>query len=727
MAEMAVVQGDRDDEIDLAALIGKLWGRKFTIVMFAVVAVAGAFFYSLLAPPVYQADALVQLEEKSSGGLALSSDLADMLGGKAPVSVAEIEIIRSRMVLGTVVRNLHLDWQGEPVRLPVVGDFLTRYRLPEPGFGWLKSFAWHDERIVIGNLDMPNTLPPDPLILTAEGGGRYTLAVGGRTLNGKVGQTLRDDTSGLVLLVDVLTGNPGRQFRVNQLSFSKALEDLRRNLSVAEKGRNSSILQLALKDRDPVRAARILNEITRVYQRQNLERNAAEAESSLQFILDQLPAAEADVHKAEAALSAFQTRQDSVDLSFETKALLQQSIDIEAELNQLELQEQELSKRFTKSHPAYQTLLEKRAELEKRLAEIRSKTSVLPEAQQETLRLTQNLKVAQDVLLQLQSRAQELKVLKAGTIANVRVIDTALAGADPVAPKKTRIVALALVLGLFAGTGHVLLRGYMARGVRSAEEIEGLGLSVYATIPSSAIPAAADKRAARMEILAVTAPTDLAAEALRSLRTSLHFGMLDASNKLCTITSSIPGEGKSFVSVNLATVLATGGQKICLVDADLRRGYLHRYFGLHRKDTGLSDYLAGDVPVEDIIRKDEKTGLSYIITGKYPPNPAELLMHDRFRALCAHLDGHFDLALFDTPPVLAVTDPILVGKLTGTIMLVARSQTVQAQQIQAALKKFEINGLRPSGVIFNGDDPKTRGYGYTNYQYQYEYKTRGGR
>ncbi len=713
-----------DDEIDIGALLGLFWARKFTILLFAIVALLIGVAQALIVPPTYQADALVQLEEKSSGGLALSSEMADLLGGQAPVSVAEIEIIRSRMVLGIVVQNLGLDQIAEPKRLPIIGDFLTRYRLPDPGFSWMSEYAWNSERIAIGRLDLPERLQGRVFELTLVGQGSYTIDLDGHQISGKVGELLQDESSGFALLVDVLEGLPGRKFLIQKVPLANAISSIREQLSVSEKGRKSSILLLTMKDRNPTRAARILDEVTRVYLLQNIQRNTAEADSALQLILAQLPRAQADAEEAEAALNAFQADQETIDLSFETRALLEQAIGIETELNRLALEEQELRKRYTQSHPLYQTLLDNRAQLESRLQEIRTKTGALPEIQQEMLRLTQDLKVAQEVYLQLQSRAQELKVVKAGTIGNVRVIDTALPAPFPIAPKKKLIVALALILGLMAGTGFVLLRAFLYRGIRSAEEVENLGVSVYATVPQTAnsVPIKGQNSIA---IMAEADPTNLAVEALRSLRTSLHFGMLDANNKLCMVTSSIPGEGKSFVSVNLATVLAQSGQKICLVDTDLRRGYLHRYFGKHRKDAGLSDFLAGDVKIEEIIHKDEKTGLNYILTGRYPPNPAELLMHERFGELSAYLDANFDYSLFDTPPILAVTDPMIVGKYTGMIMLVVRHDHVVLDQVRASLKKFEVNGLKPTGVILNGDDPKTKGYGYTNYQYQYEYKSRG--
>jgi len=714
-----------DDEIDLLALFGSLWARKFTILAITTITVILGVAYALITPPVYQADALVQLEEKSSGGLALSTEMSDLLGGQAPLSVAEIEIIKSRMVLGTTVENLRLDWSATPKRLPVIGDFLTRYKLPDPGLSLLSEYAWHDERIVIGRLDLPSRLEEKPLVLTAQGEGTFTIDVGGKELNGKVGETLRDEALGFALLVDVLEGKPGRQFVIEKQSLSKTISNLRSALSVSERGRKSSILQLVLKDRHPDRAARILDEIIQVYLLQNLQRNAAEVDSSLQFILEQLPEAKDDVTRAEEALNAFKAAQDSIDLSFETRTLLEQAIEIEGELNKLDLQEQELQKRYTPSHPAYQALLDNRAQLQRRLEEIRSKTNTLPQIQQDMLRLTQDLEVAQEIYLQLQARAQELKVVKAGTIGNVRVIDTAMPAPFPVAPKKKIIVALSMILGLMAGAGFALLRSFMNRGIRSTEELESLDIPVYATIPKSdKVESIASKRGKGGGILAIKDPTDLSVEALRSLRTSLHFGMLEAGNKLCTITSSRPGEGKSFVSLNLATVMAQSDQKICLVDADLRRGYLNRYFGKHRKDKGLSDYLAGEAEIEDILHKDEKSGLHYIISGQYPPNPSELLMHERLQELCENLDKEFDFTIFDTPPILAVTDPLIIAKYTGMLLMVVRAELTLLDQVRASLKKIDVNGLKLTGAILNGDDPKTKSYGYSNYQYHYEYKAR---
>ena len=337
------------------------------------------------------------------------------------------------------------------------------------------------------------------------------------------------------------------------------------------------------------------------------------------------------------------------------------------------------------------------------------------------MRLSQDMEVADEIYLQLVNRAQELNVVKAGTIGNVRVIDRAFGSPIPVAPGKSRIVGLALVLGLMSGVGLVLVNNALASGVRSSEELEKLGLSVYATVPLAKQAARDSKRRPR-DILALKAPEDMAVEALRSLRTGLHFGMLDAENALVMITSPRTGDGKSFLAINLAVVLAQSGAKTCLVDLDLRRGYLNRYFGLERKDTGVVDFLAGDADFAAIVRPSPVSNLSYVITGAYPPNPSELLMHPRFSDLVQKLDAEFDIVILDTPPVHAVTDSAIVGRHVGAVLLATRFDHTKVDEIDKAVRALETAGIKPTGAVLNGYDiRKARRSGAGSYAGEYRY------
>ncbi len=725
MTETLRSQPPENDEIDLLQLFATLYEGRHRIIAVTLAAIVLGFLYVLMAKPVYQADALLQLEEKSGGGLAVSADIAELFG-EAPEVPAEIEILKSRTVLTRTIENLALNITAEPRRLPVLGDFLRRWELPDPGFRFLRPYAWHEEEIAVSRLIVPRRLQDRTLILTALGEERYALDIGeGRVLKGRVGTLLSDAESGIELLVGRLIGAEGREFILNAAPVVSSLASLRERFSVSEKGRKSSILQLVLKGPDADEAVRILDEISQVYLLQNIARSAAEAEASLTFIRDQLPEAEARVQAAEEALNRFKEEQSSVDLTFEMRALLEEAVQIEAQLNALTLEEFELQKRYTELHPAYKTLIEKRTRLDQRLTEIRRQTSELPQTQQDILRRSQDLEVARQIYVQLLNRAQELSVLKAGTIGNVRIIDAAFSNGRPVAPRKRLVLTLAALLGLIGGSGLVLLRELLSRGIRSPDEIEALGVPVYATVPTSEAAArtGSGKHQKVLEIEARSDPTSPAVEALRSLRTSLHFGLVDTDTNIIQITSSKPMEGKSYIAANLATVSAQAGQTVVLVDADLRRGYQHKYFGLPRDTPGLSNILSGTAGIEDVLVRDPETGLYLITVGRYPPNPAELLMHPNFAKLLAELDRRFDLTIIDTAPLLAVTDPSIIAKYAAMILLVVRYHDVGARELAAAIKVLDRVGRKATGSVLNGFDMKRSSYA-SSYIYQYDYASR---
>jgi tyrosine-protein kinase Etk/Wzc len=713
-------------EIDLLELFSLFYRKKIKIIFYTFLGAALGFGMARISVPLYKADSLIQLEEKSNGGMALSTDLSGLFGN-APQTASEIEILRSRMILRQVIEALKLDISASPKRLPIIGYALTRYDIPQPDFEFLTPYAWHDQAITVSAMGMPASLEDKTLTLTYLGDNSFTVAFpNGQEIEGTVGTPLRVPELGFFLQVDSLVGEIGNEFTLRKTNMASTLAALRGKLSIGEQGKKSLILQISITDPDPARATAILAKMNDIYLLQNLNRNAAEAAKSLAFIEDQLPEAEANMRTAAAAVNEYQLSQDSIDLNFETRSLLEKSVAIEAQLNDLALQEQELQKRFTPAHPAYQTLLDSRAQLESQLAEIRSQSENLPQAQLEMLRLTQNLEVARQIYLQLVSRSQELSVIKAGTIGNIRVIDAPMAFPKPVKPSAKTYTAIAAILALIFAITSIAIKFFLNKTVDSQDTLETLGLSVFGTVQKvgNGEYAGPLKRAKNPKILAKVEPTNLAVEALRSLRTSLHFGMLDAKSNIVLMTSSRPGEGKSFVSVNLATVIAESGQSTCLIDIDLRRGYLRRYFGVGKPEPGLSDVLAETATLDEVIKQDPDTGLHFIATGKYPPNPSELFMHPGFSRLCDDLNERFDIVIMDAPPLLAVTDPVIIGKFAGMILMVVRHKLTVEGEVSAALRILENNNLKAAGAVLNGYDPKASKNGGNDYSYQYDYKTR---
>lgn len=714
-----------DDEIDLADLVYRLWAGKVWILVFTTFAAVVGLIIALGTTPTYRADALLQLEEKT-GHLALPSAFSDLAGAE-PRSVTEIEILRSRLVLGRAVAEAHMDWQVAPKTLPVFLSALVKLGIPLPDMPSLTAYARDGEVVMIDLLEVPrHWLGEEIELVTGPEGAFHITLPDGTVLTSEAGEPLIDADIGFALGISELRAPAGRVFILRHLSEAHAINGLRKRLSVSERGRQTGILELGLTGETPALIERDLEAITQAYLRQNISRSAAEAENSLTFVESQLPEAEATVRRAQDALNQYRQEQQAIDLGFEGQSLLTQITTLEAELQRLDNEETVLAERYRPSHPAYQTLLSARARAQERVATLRAQVEDLPQTQLAVFNLTRDVDLAQEVYVQLLNRAQELRVLKASTVGNVRIVDQARTSPEPVAPRRARVLALSLVLGMIAGIGFVLLRNLFRRGIQDAEQLETLGLPVFATI--NHLPAAVEhrKRKDRLPLHALTHSNDLAIEGLRSLRTSLHFGLIDASTRSIALTSSAPAVGKSFISSNLGVVAAQAGQKVCLVDADLRRGHLRRYFDVPKVHGGLSEYLAGEAGLDELLVEVPVPGLFFLPTGQLPPNPSELLMRDRFQNLVEELDRRFDLSLIDTPPVLAVTDPMIIARSVGATILVARFDVTPLGEIEAVQRQFLNAGLRINGTVLNAFDPRRArsrsAYGY-GYSYRYDYKS----
>ena len=725
------------DEIDLLALLGALIDGKWIIagftVCFAVIGVA----YALLATPIYQANALIQIEEKSGNTLSGLGDLSDMMGS-APAAVTEIELLKSRAVIGQAVDNLKLDIIVEPRHFPIIGGWMARHYKPEttgetatPLLGF-DSFAWGGESVDIFQLDVPNGYLNKPLELIAGANSTYTLYNddGEAVLQGKVGEQV--SSNGFTIQVKTLNARPETTFNVIKQRKLNTIIYYQQQLGASERGKDSGIISLSMLHEAPQHAISILDEVSRLYVRQNVERNSAEAAQSLEFLREQLPQVRKELERYEQALNEYQTSTKSVDITIETQAILDQIVELDTLISEQNLKRAEMERRFTRQHPSYQALLDQMEQLKRQKAELTSKVESLPATQQELLRLTRDVQVTTEVYTAMLNNTQELDVLRAGTVGNVRVIDTADVNIEePVAPKKALIAVIATLLGGFIGIALVLLRKALNRGVEDPDVIEQLGLPVYATIPFSRDQEVVEgsKKSRRPSnnapsgLLAVTNPADLAIEALRSLRTSLHFARLEAKNNILMISGPSPGVGKSFVSANLGAIMAQAGQRVLLIDADMRKGYLNKLFKLPA-ETGLSELLATRITSNDAIHNTEVEGLDIVPRGQIPPNPSELLMHANFTSFLDNVKDEYDIVIVDTPPILAVTDAAIVGRHVGMSLIVTRFAVNAAREIEVAMRRFEQNDIQLKGAIFNAVERKASSYGYGNYgYYNYEYKS----
>ena len=691
--------------------------------------------YLFVAKPVYKADGLLQVEEKSGGGMSAAlKDLQPLLGDSTTVS-AEQEILTSRMVLGRVINRLKLDIHVQPKTFPIIGSAIARrYKGDEPNtplFG-LASYAWGGETLQVDTLDVPRIAEDKPLILTAGVNGSFELfdEDGDPALKGAVGT--RATAGKFSIFVSNLVARPGTRFVLVRRSTESAIELMRKEFTVKERGKKSGILEVRLTGWDQDKVGVVLDDILKTYVRQNVERRSAEAENTLKFLDTQLPALKREMDAAEATYNTYRQSRGSLDLNLETQSVLQSLVEVDNQIVALRQERDELRQSFTAEHPRVQAVDQRLQRLKERRGQFDVDVKKLPDTQQRVLQLARDVEVSTTLYTNLVNTAQQLKVSKAGTVGYVRILDQAAASRQAVGMKAPAVLAVAALLGLIASLGVVWVIRSLRVVVEDPETIESqLGLPVYATIPHSPEEAAIVRRTkggkgakGGGELLAIRNPEDDAIESLRGLRATIHFALMDTPHNSLLITGSSPGLGKSFISKNLGAVLANAGQRIVIIDADLRKGHISKEFGL-RRETGVSEYVVGSVKLEDIVKPTSVPNLWVVTTGQIPPNPSELLMHQRFEQMLEQLGRQFDTLIVDAPPILAVSDAAIIGRMAGATLMVARAGRHPIAELEQSVKRFNHAGVQVKGFVFNdlNTDRQRYRYGYKGYVFRYSYKS----
>ncbi|WP_277185198.1 polysaccharide biosynthesis tyrosine autokinase [Caballeronia sp. BR00000012568055] len=716
----------------LAAVLGN-W-KLVTMITLAVIALGTA--YAFIAPPTYKADALIQVEESAVAGNNNNANanavqaVSQMFDAKS-TTAAQIELLRSRLVVDDTVRRMHLDISAVPHSLPFVGGLVgsafNLFHMPIPA-GYLSHFAWGDEQIDVPLFDTPKEFYDKKFTLVAGDNGTYALndPDGVAILTGKVGQEANGVTpqGPVKLIVDKLVGAPGVQFELTRFSTLTTIDNLQKRLTVAETALQSGIIGLSLEGGNPKEVAQIVNNIANRYVAQDSNKRSAEAEHTLAFLDQQLPVLKKQLDDSEQKYNNFRNKQGTVDLSEESRLLLQRIVDNKTKLSDLQAQRAELSLRFTANHPSVQALDAQINALSGQQAQMAKNVSTLPDTEQTALRYLRDVRVNTELYTNLLNSAQQLRIAKAGQIGNVRVVDFAQTPDDPVRPKRLIVILISAGVGLVLGVIVAFVRKSLYGGVERPEEIERqLGVRVFGIVPRSntqlRLQRKVGDRREGLHVLAAQAPEDAAVEGIRGLRTSLQLQMADARNNVVMLTGSRPEAGKSFLSVNLATLVASTRKRVLLIDGDMRRGDIHSHFGV-RHSPGLSDVLMGADVMSSILH-DVLPGVDLITKGSLPSHPAELLASDRLGEVLEQLKQLYDLVIVDTPPVLAVTDATVIGKHAGTSLLVVRHGKNQVQEIGETMKRLHHGGVNMKGVLLT-DVPQSKmlmGSTYAGY-YGYE-------
>lgn len=708
-----------NQELDLTRLLGEMIDHRLLILCFTLLITVCAGLYAFTATPVYTADAMIQIEGKQDNSLL--KNLSQLSPELSPDALPEIQLLQSRMILGQTVEALNLNDEVKQHDFPVIGRGLARLFGQKPGT--LKLALLHIPAI-------DNT--PRTLTLTALENGRYRVEGDDFLGEGTVGHLFEKE--GVSIWVRLMEALPGTRFSLTERSTLESINALNKHLNVVEAGKQSGVLNLSLTGTDPDLIAKELNSIAENYLRQNIDRQAAQDAKSLAFLQRQLPQIKSDLEVAEERLNVYRKQRDSVDLTLEAKSVLEQIVNADNQLNELTFREAEISQLFKKDHPTYRALMEKRQTLENEKARLNQRVSAMPSTQQAILRLSRDVDSGREIYQQLLTRQQELSISRSSAIGNVRIIDTAVTQPEPIQPRKPLIVVMGFMLGFLLSTGFVLGRAAFKRGIESPEQLEVQGITVLATLPRSqwlwkktrlrksfSFGESWNHKTRNVPFLPVDRPLDLFVESIRSLRTSLHFTMMETDNRVVMFTGPTQNCGKTLISTSLAAIAAQAGQKVLFIDADMRKGYVHQLFGL-KNGGGLSAVLMGKIDYPDAVQHYAPGNIDVLTCGQATDNPSELLIGEQFQLFLNWANKHYTLVIIDTPPILAVTDASLVGRKAGTTLLVARFGMTSVKEVQACAKRLNQAGVTVNGAILNDVVKSAALYysaGYTPYDYSY--------
>jgi tyrosine-protein kinase Etk/Wzc len=360
------------------------------------------------------------------------------------------------------------------------------------------------------------------------------------------------------------------------------------------------------------------------------------------------------------------------------------------------------------------------------------KLESLPDKILQLARLERRRKVQEETFILMKTKLEETKIQEAGQSKNVSILDEAIAPLSPVKPNKKLNLLLGVLIGLGLGVAITFLKEYFDDSLKSPDEIEKLGFNLLATIPKIELDEVEKKAQKKWELTELGEakqiesrlithfdPRSPVSEAYRTLRTNLQFSKIEGSIKAILVTSSGPKEGKSTSIANLAITLAQMGSKTILVDTDLRRPVIHSIFG-HQKEEGLTNFMMDQIPIKNTIKDTFLDNLKIITSGLLPPNPSELLGSEKMEELIIYLKENFDLVLFDSPPIIAVTDAAVLSTKVDCVFLVVSSGQTNKDAIIRATTLLDNVKARLLGAVLNNVDYENN-YGSSYYQYYHYY------
>jgi tyrosine-protein kinase Etk/Wzc len=671
-----------DEPLDPRRVFGFLRRQWTMIAACTLLALVLGAAWLLCAAPVYTASILIQVDSDQAARVLA----AEPAGPEQKAAAGdEIEVLRSRAVLGAAVDETRANIEAWPLRAPLIGAALERahQRLAALGIGR----ATPPSRIEVEAFELPSAFEEERFVLSAAGGGRFLLAgpALAQPLAGNVGVPLRARVAGgtLVLAVSALDAAAGERFALMRHDRLGIVETLQRHIDIELRGKQSNLIGIALEGGDRIRTAAIVSAVGRAYLRHNGASRAFEAARRAAVIEAELPRLRQELEAAESRYSASRHSHGSIDSQEETKTLLQRSVLAQERIESLRQRRDQLAARFTAEHPEMLAVAGQLRGAEAQMAEISTAMERIPKVEQDVLGLARDLKVRTDAFAAMLAAAQKLRLESAG------------APARPLRPRAAVALPAAVFAGLLLGVLAAWLRQAFSNRVADPFALEQqLGLPFSALVPHAPKPG---RRRAKP-------PFDEVFESMRRFAVVLEPTVRAARNNIVLVTGPTARAGATFVAEHLAGALAASGSRVLLVDGDLRAHAPGERLSArfqHTEGPGLAELVRGECTPDDAILPWVRERLDLLPAGRPAAARAGLSGAPALGELLGALAPAYDYVLIDTAPALAVSDALTLGRHAGTVFTVLRADLSTHDEAGEIVRQFDQAGLALVGFVFN--------------------------
>ena len=769
--------------LDFQTIVNIFLGKWYVFVIWVFVALSCAAVYIWRSPKVFvqQASVLVKDQKMGSGSGSMGSAFADIAGfnGLTTSNVQnELFIITSRSVMRNVVKRLSLQYSYFAPRFMRQDELYISspvYIVPSdpelsiPGAAFEVNFIDGDAtKFKYVSEDTTFVCPFDKEV-ELPGIGLATVKIRPRAFERYVMENEKSKV--LVYCMDI----------------EKATDVYKSALGADLAQKESAMLNLSYSASSPRKAADILNTVIDEYNQMTIQSKNEVLESSLVFIGQRIDVVGAELDEVDAKLEGMKSKEKTINPMTEASNYLTLTHTQEVQLSDLEIQDRliadlcrmldtvnysmlplnvginsqvlntqiqkydegllRLRQLKTYSSDKSPVVLDKLSELDVLLDNIKLTAADVQNSIRmkidETKKLadknmsrvsnaTSNVRaltsiereqvVKSELYNYLLQKTEENAIMKSMTESNVRLIDAAWGSPNPVSPRKFRILLIALVLGMAIPFAYYYLKDILYTKVRGRSDVTAVVKApIVGEIPSK--PA----KQANQTLFVEAGANNQISESFRILRANLSFMKVQSKTQVIALTSTMAGEGKSYIAVNLAMACAISGKKVCMVDIDLRKMATSRFFKLRGKK-GISEYLAEqEDDLDSLIQTTAYDNVSVLPGGVIPPNPAELLMSERFDAIIEHLRTKFDFIILDNPPLGIVADTGIANRVADITLYVVRVGRLDRRQLPAIQEVYTSNQLRNMAVVLTDINYEALNYsmGYTGYGKYYGYRYYG--